>query len=144
MLAALRPVADIERIASRIALRSARPRDLSALRDSLLALPALHPLLADLNTPLLDQLAGQIPAQSPVAALLAQAVAPEPASQLRDGGVLADGYDAELDQLRALQTDAGSYLLELEAREKARTVISTLKVGFNAVRASPGSLRWVL
>ena len=133
VLAALRPVADIERIASRIALRSARPRDLSALRDSLLALPALHPLLAELNTPLLAQLAGQIPAQSPVAALLAQAVAPEPASQLRDGGVLADGYDAELDQLRALQTDAGSYLLELEAREKARTGISTLKVGFNAV-----------
>ena len=57
----------------------------------------------------------------------------EPASQLRDGGVLADGYDAELDQLRALQTDAGSYLLELEARKKTRTGISTLKVGFNAV-----------
>ncbi|AQR66623.1 DNA mismatch repair protein MutS [Aquaspirillum sp. LM1] len=133
LLAALRPVADIERIASRIALRSARPRDLSALRDSLLALPDLHPLLARLDSPLLTQLAGQIPAHSPVAQQLSLAIAPEPASLVRDGGVLADGYDAELDQLRALQTDAGSYLLELEAREKARTGISTLKVGFNAV-----------
>ena len=133
LLAALRPVADIERIASRIALRSARPRDLSALRDSLLALPDLHPLLARLDSPLLEQLAGQIPAHSPVAQQLSLAIAPEPASLVRDGGVLADGYDAELDQLRALQTDAGSYLLELEAREKARTGISTLKVGFNAV-----------
>ena len=130
---ALRPVADIERITTRIALRSARPRDLAALRASLLALPELHRVLANAYAPRLVEIRDALALTPELAEHLARVIAEEPAVMLRDGGVIADGFDAELDELRAIQTDCGSFLLDLETRERARSGIATLKVEFNKV-----------
>jgi len=159
---AFRAFGDVERILARIALRSARPRDLSTLRDALNLLPRLRDTLAPL---LLPPLAGEgwdggipdrdlpPPQPSPVdgggsrlavlaaelgehgdhAKLLAAAIVPQPPLMARDGGVFAEGYDAELDELRALSTNADQFLVDLEAREKAATGIPTLKVGYNRV-----------
>jgi len=130
-------IGDIERIAGRIALFSARPRDLSALRDSLARLPALQaPLSSILDArpaALLAALCADL--DTPVAALdlLTRAIAAEPATLLREGGVIASGYDAELDELRAINDDCGAFLLALETRERERTGISTLKVEYNRV-----------
>lgn len=129
----LAAVADIERITARVALRSARPRDLAALRDSLIALSGLKTLTATLDAPLLAEIAQLLPQDTPVVAQLAAAILPEPATFLRDGGVINHGYSAELDELRAIQTDCGDFLLALEAREKERTGIATLKVEYNKV-----------
>jgi DNA mismatch repair protein MutS len=130
---ALRPIADIERIATRVALRSVRPRELASLRESLAALEGLRaPLPSELSA-LLRQLHGDMATPHDLLALLHAAVAPEPGAQVRDGGVIAAGYDAELDELRDIQTNCGSFLLELEARERERTGIPTLKVEFNRV-----------
>ena len=129
----LREVADIERITARVALRTARPRDLAALRDSLRALSGVKAIAATLDAPLLAELVQLLPANSPVESLLASAILPEPATFLRDGGVINHGYHADLDELRAIQTDCGDFLLALELREKERTGISTLKVEFNRV-----------
>lgn len=126
-------IADIERIAGRIALRSARPRDLAALRDSLAVLPDLAAVLKRFDSPRLVQLARDSAPREAVHALLSQALQAEPAASVRDGGVIKDGWDAELDELRALQNHCGDFLLELEAREKARTGIANLKVEFNRV-----------
>ncbi len=131
--AQLREVADIERITARVALRTARPRDLAALRDSLRALAGIKAIAATLDAPLLAELVQLLPAESPVESLLATAILPEPATFLRDGGVINHGYHADLDELRAIQTDCGDFLLALELREKERTGISTLKVEFNRV-----------
>ena len=131
--AALDEVADIERITARVALRSARPRDLACLRDSLRALHAVRRLAEGAQAPLLHELARQLPEGSPVEALLTEALRPEPATFLRDGGVINDGYCADLDELRAIQTNCGEFLLALEARERERTGISTLKVEYNRV-----------
>ncbi|MCP5248422.1 MAG: DNA mismatch repair protein MutS [Candidatus Accumulibacter sp.] len=130
---ALRGIADIERIAGRIALCSARPRDLSSLRDSLLALDELRLPLVASAAPLLAELREQL--ATPVEALdrLRRAIMPEPASLIRDGGVIAGGYDAELDELRALNDNCGAFLLALEARERERTGIANLKVEYNRV-----------
>jgi DNA mismatch repair protein MutS len=133
LLTALREVADIERICARIALRSARPRDLSALRDSLIKLDSILPLLASLESPLLQQLSQALPLASGQIAQLSQAILPEPATFLRDGGVINHGYSPALDELRAIQTNCGEFLLQLEARERERSGISTLKVEFNRV-----------
>ncbi|WP_205881939.1 DNA mismatch repair protein MutS [Leeia aquatica] len=130
---ALRPIADIERIASRIALKSARPRDLSSLRDSLAALPAIQQQLARMDAPLLQQLQQHLTAPEAVLPTLQAAILLEPASLLRDGGVINDGYHAELDELRGIQTNCDQYLLALEARERERTGIPNLKVEFNRV-----------
>ncbi|MCG9105700.1 DNA mismatch repair protein MutS [Laribacter hongkongensis] len=130
---ALDPVADVERITSRVALRSARPRDLAALRASLAQLPQVKAVLAGLGNPLLATLDAALPQDSPLAALLQQAIAAEPAAMVRDGGVFAAGYHAELDELRAIQTDCSAFLADLEARERERTGISTLKVEYNKV-----------
>nr|WP_294864437.1 DNA mismatch repair protein MutS [uncultured Pseudogulbenkiania sp.] len=129
----LAEVADIERITARVALRSARPRDLAALRDSLKALTGVKGLAEQLDSPLLRQLAVLLPADSPVATLLASAILPEPATFLRDGGVINHGHSPALDELRAIQTNCGEFLLQLEAREKERTGIPSLKVEFNRV-----------
>ena len=129
----LRGFADIERIAGRVALCSARPRDLSSLRDSLQRLDELRAPLAGSAAPLLAELHAQL--ATPLAALdlLSRAILPEPASLIRDGGVIADGFDAELDELRALNDNCGAFLLELEARERERTGIANLKVEYNRV-----------
>ncbi len=128
----LKGCADVERIAGRIALRNARPRDLSGLRDTLALLPELAAALPD-DGARLSALKASLAARPDLHALLARAVQPEPASVLREGGVIADGFDAELDELRALTRDAGAFLLELETRERARTGIGTLKVEYNKV-----------
>ncbi|WP_308446456.1 DNA mismatch repair protein MutS [Chitinimonas sp. BJYL2] len=124
-------VHDIERITARIALRSARPRDLSSLRDSLLALPQLLPLLPP--DALLTDIARQLQAPPDVVNLLQAAVMDEPSVVLRDGGVIRPGFHAELDELRALQTNHGDFLLALEARERERSGIPNLKVEYNRV-----------
>ncbi|MCS6785903.1 MAG: DNA mismatch repair protein MutS, partial [Thiobacillaceae bacterium] len=128
----LKDLADVERIAARVALRSARPRDLAALRDTLARLPELVQRLADTPQPLSD-LAVRLQVPPEVGAGLERALLPEPAAQLRDGGVINDGYDAELDELRQLQSGCGAFLVELEARERARTGIANLRVEYNRV-----------
>lgn len=130
---ALHPIGDIERMTARVALKTARPRDLSGLRDSLLQLPALTSALPGAMSPLLQGLLGELQAPSDALQLLVQAIQAEPSAVLREGGVIAAGYDAELDELRAIQTDHGDFLLQFEAAEKARTGIANLKVEYNSV-----------
>ena len=130
---ALRGVADVDRITARIALRSARPRDLSALRESLLRLPELAATLAPCRAPLLAEIVGALAIAPEPLDLLQQAIAAEPAAMVRDGGVIAPGFDAELDELRGIQTNCGEFLMALEARERERSGIPGLKVEFNKV-----------
>jgi DNA mismatch repair protein MutS len=129
----LRGVADIERIAARIALRSARPRDLSGLRESLARLPQLAAAVGDAASARLRVLAESLAPPAGVLDLLRRAVAEEPAALVRDGDVIAVGYSAALDELRALQTNAGDFLVGLESRERARTGIPNLRVEYNRV-----------
>jgi DNA mismatch repair protein MutS len=129
----LRGVADIERILTRIALRSARPRDLAGLRDSLGLLPALQALLAGCDDPLLASLACQAGEHPDVHALLAGAIREQPPLLLRDGGVLAAGYSATLDELRNLSEHGDQILVEMENRERERSGIGNLKIRYNRV-----------
>ncbi|UGB44722.1 DNA mismatch repair protein MutS [Frateuria edaphi] len=129
----LRGIGDLERILARVALCSARPRDLSTLRDGLAAAPVLRERLAALDSPLLHTLVARIGDHAETAALLQRAIVAQPPVLQRDGGVIAQGYDAELDELRRLSTNADQFLVELEEREKAASGISTLKVGYNRV-----------
>ncbi|GAB2521025.1 DNA mismatch repair protein MutS [Lysobacter humi (ex Lee et al. 2017)] len=129
----LRAVGDVERILARIALRSARPRDLSTLRDTLARLPALRSRLAPLDAPRLQALRDALGEHDATAAHLAEAIVEQPPVLARDGGVFADGYDHELDELRRLSTHADQFLIDLEAREREATGIATLKVGYNRV-----------
>jgi DNA mismatch repair protein MutS len=168
----LKPSVDVERITARIALRSARPRDLSGLRDTLLTLPQLHAALNTCDSLLIAALADALrttayfethqpvrpelvegSSQSDVqtsaslhpstrsgrtdenelVSILQRTLKPEPSSVLREGSVIADGFDTDLDELRGIQTNCGDFLLALEARERARTGITTLKVEYNRV-----------
>ena len=165
----LKPSVDVERITARIALRSARPRDLSGLRDTFAQLPQLHAALTACDAPLIITLADALHlpvrpepvegssrsdvqaivtltsgasvhpstssgrTESELVELLQKTIKPEPSSVLREGGVIADGFDAELDELRGIQNNCGDFLLALEARERARTGITTLKVEYNRV-----------
>ncbi len=129
----LRGIGDIERILSRIALKSARPRDLTRLRDALGRLPALHQLLRDTESPLLNELLQRIASWPEIHSLLQRAVIEEPPQLIRDGGVIATGFDKELDELRAIRENAAQFLLDLEQRERERSGISTLKVSYNRV-----------
>jgi DNA mismatch repair protein MutS len=135
--ATLAHVPDIERITTRIALLSARPRDLSCLRDGLKALPALRELVAGCFIPgdscLLRDIHEALAVPEACVDLLVRAVAEEPAAMVRDGGVFAPGFDAELDELRALSQNAGQFLVDLETRERARTGIANLRVEYNRV-----------
>lgn len=130
---ALRNIGDIERITTRVALRTARPRDLSALRDSLAQLPALQASLSNVETDLVRQVAGQLSVPKSALHLLVQAIQQEPSSVLREGGVIADGYDAELDELRGMQANCGEFLLKYEAEERERSGLANLKVEYNSV-----------
>ncbi len=129
----LKPCVDVERITARIALKSARPRDLSGLRQTLERLPELSRALGARPAPRLAELARALAPQHDLAALLAAAIKEQPAAVLREGGVIADGYDAELDELRALQSNCGEFLVQLEGRERSRTGIANLKVEYNRV-----------
>ena len=136
--ACLKRVGDIERITARVALKSARPRDLSGLRDSLKQLPQALALIAEMRSansePIntsIAVLAKKMVPDEMLIALLEKALRDEPAVMLREGGVIADGYDAELDELRAIQNNCGEFLLRLEEREKTRTGIPSLKVEYN-------------
>jgi DNA mismatch repair protein MutS len=126
-------IGDLERILARVALGSARPRDLAVLRDSLERLPALEEALAAFETPLLVELRGEAGTHPAVSDLLRRAILDNPPVLIRDGGVLATGYDAELDQLRDLSSNADRFLLDLEERERERTGILNLKVAYNRV-----------
>jgi DNA mismatch repair protein MutS len=131
---ALKSVSDVERIAARIALNNARPRDLHALRATLIALDTvIAPLLLCARNPLIDGCMEDLRLDPAIGAYLVRAIAPEPAAQVRDGGVIAEGFDAELDELRNLNTNAGSFLIALEARERERTGIASLRVEYNRV-----------
>ena len=129
----LKEIGDLERILARIGLRNARPRDLARLRDALAALPQLQQALCSLDTPYLQALAATISTYPELAELLAKAINDNPPAIIRDGGVLRTGYDAELDEYQALSENAGQFLIDLETREKARTGLANLKVGYNRV-----------
>ena len=129
----LKAVGDMERILSRVALRSARPRDLARLRDAFLALPELQQTLAPVNSHHVVRLATTIGEYPQLADLLERAVIDNPPVVIRDGGVIREGFDDELDELRNISENAGQFLLDVETRERERTGISTLKVGYNRV-----------
>jgi DNA mismatch repair protein MutS len=133
LVAELKRTVDVARIAARIALVSARPRDLAGLRDTLARLPALVTAVATVPAALIADAAAALSIDARWAALLERAIAAEPGAMLRDGNVIARGYDAELDELRAIQDNCGAFLIELEARERARTGIGSLKVEYNRV-----------
>ncbi|MBG6081464.1 DNA mismatch repair protein MutS [Rubrivivax gelatinosus] len=128
---ALRGVSDVERITARIALRQVRPRELSGLRATLLGLPALRGAVPA-GAPLLAEFDAALAPDDGIANVLS-AIAEEPAVMLRDGGVIAAGVDAELDELRAISQNCDAFLLDLESRERARTGIGNLRVQFNKV-----------
>jgi DNA mismatch repair protein MutS len=129
----LKPIGDIERILSRVAIKSARPRDLYTLGNSLAQLPLLQKLLSNLSAKRIADLSKQISEHPDTVNLLQSAIKENPPVVIRDGGVIAEGYDDELDELRNLSKNADQFLIDLEAREKARTGISTLKVSYNRV-----------
>jgi len=129
----LNGLGDLERILTRVALGSARPRDLTTLRAGLQRLPALHQVLASVNDPLLVHLIGDIPERPDLVDRLARALVDQPPMLIRDGGVIREGFDAELDELRALSSNADDFLQRFEARERERTGIASLKVGYNRV-----------
>ncbi|HEV2321160.1 MAG TPA: DNA mismatch repair protein MutS [Gammaproteobacteria bacterium] len=129
----LNGIGDVERILARVALKSARPRDLGQLRYTLGDLPALQRQLANLDTPLMAELTRELGEHPDLHALLKKALAENPPALVRDGGVIAEGYDPELDELRRIGQHGTEFLAELEAREKARSGISTLRVNYNRV-----------
>lgn len=138
MRSGLRQIADVERITGRLALLSARPRDLSSLRDTFAALPSLQAQLESIaaqapHASALGRLADALEPPAGCHELLRSAIAEEPAALVRDGGVIARGYDADLDELRDISENCGQFLLDLEARERARTGIANLRVEFNKV-----------
>ncbi|MDH5446649.1 MAG: DNA mismatch repair protein MutS [Gammaproteobacteria bacterium] len=129
----LRGIGDVERILTRVALKSARPRDLTQLRNALARLPQLQQHLPTSNKSLLATLAKQIGTYPELHELLKEAIIESPPMLIRDGGVIADGYDKQLDELRSLKDNAGQVLTDIELREKERTGIANLKIGFNRV-----------
>lgn len=129
----LKAVGDIERILSRVALRSVRPRDLKQLEISLSRVPDLKKLLKTTESPLLEDLGNKISAHVVERDLLQRAIIENPPMLIREGGVIAPEYDTDLDELRAIANNADQYLLDLEAKEKERTGIQTLKLGYNRV-----------
>lgn len=129
----LKQIGDIERILARLALRSARPRDLARLRHAMQQLPELHSLLTELEQPHLTQLRTHAQPMDELCDLLERAIKENPPVVIRDGGVIADGYSAELDEWRDLANGATEFLERLEAEERDRHGIDTLKVGYNNV-----------
>ena len=129
----LKNMADVERIAGRVALARTSPRDLAALGNTMNALPKLAGQLRDCATPFLTDVAVDFEGQSELSELLKRAIREDPPGGLREGGFIADGFDAELDRLRAVGHDGKQWLAEYQQREIERTGITSLKVGFNRV-----------
>ena len=129
----LSDIGDMERILTRVALRSARPRDLAQLRQALQALPTLTSVIAELESPLLLELAKGSDSHDEERSFLESAIVEGPPVTLKDGGVIKPGFDTELDELRFISADASQYLDDLEQRERKRTGLSNLKVGYNRV-----------
>ena len=129
----LKGVGDIERILARIALRSARPRDLMQLRNMLTLLPSLHQQLAPISTGRITQLDRELGLFPELNDLLNRALVDEPPVLIREGGVIAEGFNEELDELRNIHQNANQFLIDLEQKERERTGVATLKVGFNKV-----------
>ena len=129
----LKGIGDLERILARLGLRSARPRDLAMMRDSLLLLPLLQEALKKVQHESINQLAKRINSFPEQTSLLQKAIEENPPVVIREGGVIAKDYDNELDELRNLSSNAGQYLINLEIKEKEKTGLSTLKVGFNRI-----------
>lgn len=135
----LKSIGDIERIIARIGLKSARPRDLEQLRSALVCLPDIHNKLACLpdiknnSEDLLISLRNDIKTFPSLFSLLQRAIIENPPVTIREGGVIAKGYDSELDGLQMLSENSGQYLLDLEKREREQSGINTLKVGFNRI-----------
>lgn len=130
---ALKAISDIERILARVGLRSARPRDLTRLRAAIDVFPELNRLLLATKSKELDGIAKRISEYPELQALLLKALIDKPQMTVRNGGVIASGYDDELDELKAISSNAGNFLVQLEERERTETGISTLKVGYNRV-----------
>jgi DNA mismatch repair protein MutS len=130
---ALKPIGDIERVLARIALKSARPRDLIRLKEALSAIPRLRSLLSELDSPQLVKLSEHLDADPKWLIELTKAIKENPPVIIREGGVIADGYDADLDELRHLDSNASEFLAKLETDERERTGLSSLKVGYNRV-----------
>ncbi|MDF4902725.1 DNA mismatch repair protein MutS, partial [Vibrio parahaemolyticus] len=129
----LKQIGDIERILARLALRSARPRDMARLRNAMQQLPELESVTASLTHPYLTKLAKYAAPIDEVCDLLERAIKENPPVVIRDGGVIAEGYNAELDEWRKLADGATEYLEQLERDERERHGIDTLKVGYNNV-----------
>ncbi|MEC5217844.1 DNA mismatch repair protein MutS [Actimicrobium sp. GrIS 1.19] len=133
----LAAVPDVERITTRIALLSARPRDLAGMRAGLQQLPSLRAYVdmcnREADAPLLREIQTALATPTDCLDLIERAIAPEPAAMVRDGGVIARGFDAELDELRGLSENAGQFLVDLESRERSRTGIANLRVEYNKV-----------
>jgi DNA mismatch repair protein MutS len=131
---ALKGIGDLERILARVALRSARPRDLTQLRGCLACLPLVRKLLSEIASPLIEQLAATISEHTIEHDLLVHAIVESPPHYLRDGGVIAGGYDPQLDELRSLSGNTEQFMVDLERREKERSGLSSLKLGYNRVQ----------
>ena len=130
---ALREIGDLERIVSRLALRRVSPRDLARLRTALRQLPGVRGILAELAGERLAALHNALPEFADALELLERALIETPPATVRDGGFMARDYDPRLDQLRDLTAHAGEWLAELERRERERSGIATLKVGYNRI-----------
>ena len=133
LLQPLSDIGDMERILARVALRSARPRDLAQLRQALEVLPELTKVIRKMESPLLANLADSCSSHSQVHAFLKSAIVQEPPILIKDGEVIASGFDVELDNLRDISADANQYLDDLELRERERTGLGNLKLGYNRV-----------
>jgi len=129
----LEPVQDIERLLGKLSSGTARPRDLLALKSSLAPFPRFHQLIARLGSPMFAEFAGRFDPLPDIHALLEQAIAEDPAPTLNEGGFIRDGYHPELDELRAISSGGKNFIAALETRERQRTGISSLKVGYNRV-----------
>ncbi|MEJ2042191.1 MAG: DNA mismatch repair protein MutS [Reinekea sp.] len=129
----LKPIGDIERVLARVALGSARPRDLIRLREALAAQDELRQILDECDSPLLTQIQSDLEADPSWLDELNRAIQENPPIVIREGGVIAEGYDEELDELRSIDTNAAGFLVELETQERERTGLSSLKVGYNRV-----------
>lgn len=129
----LNPIYDLERIISKIACKSAGPRDLIAFKNSLQMLPHIKTLLNEFKTPLIEKINKNMDALSDIEKLIDESITEEPPLLIKDGGIIKDGYNEEVDKLRRAKTEGKNWIMQLEAEERERTGVKTLKIKFNKV-----------